>query len=193
MNKIKTLVADTAKQDLPIYLTEWNSTTSHRDLLSDTCFKSTYIVKNILENYGKLHASGYWLLTDLHEESLLENKGFHGGLGLFTVNGIKKPAYFAYRFLSRLGNKLLDKGDGYFITQKDNKIVILLYNYSHYSAAYSEEVGINISYTDRYSVFPDNGIKEFSFNFPNMQGKYLAVHNIMNREHGSALDRKSVV
>ena len=188
MGKIKALVENTAKRDLPIYLTEWNSTTSHRDLLSDTCFKSTYIVKNILENYGKLHASGYWLLTDLHEESLLEDKIFHGGLGLFTINGIKKPAYFAYRFLSRLGNKLLEQGEGYFITQKDDKIVILLYNYSHYSAAYAEEVGINISYTDRYSVFPNNGIKELSFNFPNMRGKYLAVHNIMNREHGSAFD-----
>lgn len=188
IDKIKTLVENTANQDLPIYLTEWNSTTSHRDLLSDTCFKSTYIVKNILDNYGKLHASSYWLLTDLHEESLLENKVFHGGLGLFTVNGIKKPAYFAYRFLSRLGDNLLAQGDGYFITQKCDKIVMLLYNYSHYSAAYAEEVGLNISYTDRYCVFPDNGIKEFNFNFPNVQGQYLTVHHILNREHGSAFD-----
>lgn len=186
--KIKALVEKAAQKELPIYLTEWNSTTSHRDLLSDTCFKSTYIVKNILENYGKLHASGYWLLTDLHEESLLENKIFHGGLGLFTVNGIKKPAYFAYRFLSRLGNRLLAQGDGYFITQKNDKMVILLYNYSHYSAAYSEEVGINISYTDRYSVFPENGIKELNFNFPGLQGEFLAIHHIMNRKHGSAFD-----
>lgn len=186
--KIKALVEKAAQKELPIYLTEWNSTTSHRDLLSDTCFKSTYIVKNILENYGKLHASGYWLLTDLHEESLLENKIFHGGLGLFTVNGIKKPAYFAYRFLSRMGNRLLAQGDGYFITQKNDKMVILLYNYSHYSAAYSEEVGINISYTDRYSVFPENGIKELNFSFPGLHGKFLAIHHIMNREHGSAFD-----
>ena len=187
-DKIKLLVESTANREIPIYLTEWNSNTSHRDLLSDTCFKSTYIVKNILENYGKLQASGYWLLTDFHEESLLEDKIFHGGLGLFTVNGIKKPAYFAYLFLSKLGDKLLSKGDGYFITQKDDKTIILLYNYSHYSAAYSEEVGINTSYTNRYSVFPDNGIKEFSFNFPKSSGSYLIVHQIMNRENGSAFD-----
>ena len=105
-----------------------------------------------------------------------------------AVNGIKKPAYFAYRFLSRLGNKLLKQGDGYFITQKEDKIVILLYNYSHYSAAYAEEIGINISYTDRYCVFPDNGIKEFGFVFPHTQGKHLIVHHILNREHGSAFD-----
>ncbi len=182
MDKIKASV-----KDLPIYLTEWNSTTSHRDLLSDTCFKSAYIVKNILDNYDKIDAGGYWLLTDLHEESLLEDKLFHGGLGMFTVNGIKKPAYFAYLFLSKLGDKLLAKGDGYFVTEKDGKIIMLLYNYSHYSAAYSEEVGINVSYTDRYSVFPDSGIKEFGFSLPTT-GKKLIVQRIMNREHGSAFD-----
>lgn len=56
------------------------------------------------------------------------------------------------------------------------------------SAAYSEEVGINTSYTNRHSVFPDNGIKEFSFNFPDSNGSYLIVHHIINRENGSAFD-----
>ncbi len=188
ISKIKAELADTGFKNIPVYLTEWNSTTSHRDLLSDTCFKSAYIVKNVLENYGQLQASGYWLLTDLHEESLLESKLFHGGLGMFTVSGIKKPAYFSYLFLSRLGDRLLKRGDGYFVTKRGEKYVILLYNYAHYSAAYSEEVGINTSYTDRYSVFPDSGVKAFDFDFPELNGKILAVHNIVNREHGSAFD-----
>ena len=173
---------------LPVYLTEWNSTTSHRDLLSDTCFKSAYIVKNVLENYGQLHGGGYWLLSDLHEESLLEDKVFHGGLGMFTVNGVKKPAYFAYLLLSKLGEELLTKGDGYFITKRGDGYAVILYNYAHYSAAYSEEVGINTSYTDRYSVFPDGGIKEFCFSFPEEEGKFCAAHRILNREYGSAFD-----
>lgn len=188
MRKLKAELSQTHFCDVPIYLTEWNSTTSHRDLLSDTCFKSAYIVKNVLENYGLLQASGYWLLTDLHEESLLEDKLFHGGLGMYTVNGIKKPAYFAYRFLSMLGDKLIKRGDGYFVTKRGDKYIILLYNYSHYSAAYSEEVGINTSYTDRYSVFPDSGIKSFVFALPDAQGRYTVVNHIMNREHGSAFD-----
>lgn len=188
LTKLQAELAALGFDNIPIYLTEWNSTTSHRDLLSDTCFKSTYIVKNVLETYGKLQASGYWLLTDLHEESYLEDKLFHGGLGMFTVNGIKKPAYFAYRFLSKLGDELVSKGDGYFVTKRKDSYVILLYNYSHYSSAYSEEVGINTSYVDRYSVFPESGIKEFCFSLPNADGTYMAIHHIMNREHGSAFD-----
>ena len=188
MTRLQAELAESGFGDIPVYLTEWNSTTSHRDLLSDTCFKSSYIVKNALETYGKLQKGGYWLLTDLHEESYLEDKLFHGGLGMFTVNGIKKPAYFAYSFLSKLGDELITKGDGYFVTKRGDKYVILLYNYAHYSLAYSEEVGLNTSYTDRYSVFPESGIKEFCFSFQGAAGAYLAVHRIMNREHGSAFD-----
>ena len=65
---------------------------------------------------------------------------------------------------------------------------MLLYNYAHYSDAYSEEVGINTSYTDRYSVFPESGIKTLGFTFPETSGNYVAVQRIVNRENGSAFD-----
>lgn len=173
---------------VPVYLTEWNSTTSHRDLLSDTCFKSAYIVKNLIDNIGNLDMFGYWLLSDFHEESLMNDKLFHGGLGLFTANGIKKPAYFAYSFLSKLGKQIVAQGEGYIATKKDDGFVILLVNYFHYSKAYAEEVGINTTYKDRYSVFPESSKKQFLFTLPETRGRYLAVHRYVNRKHGSAFD-----
>lgn len=173
---------------IPIYLTEWNSTTSHRDLLSDTCFKSAYIVKNLLETCDSFAGVGYWLLTDLHKESLLNDKLFHGGLGMFTMNGIKKPAFHAFCLLSMLGDELIEKGDGYFVTKKGNSLVVLLYNYHHFSNAYANEVGINCTYTSRYSVFPDQKSKAVTLEFPNMKGSYIATHSIVNRAHGSAFD-----
>ena len=84
---------------LPIYLSEWNNTPSQQDLLNDTCFKSCYIVKNILENYDRLESFTYQALTDLMADSSLPNMLFFGGLGLFTVNGIPKASYYAYTLL----------------------------------------------------------------------------------------------
>ncbi len=188
LSRIENMLLGTPFENIPIYLTEWNSTSSHRDLLSDTCFKSSYIVRNLIENYGRLAAFGYWLLSDLHEESLLNNRLFHGGLGLFTINGIQKPSYFAYRFLSMLGNEILAKDKDYIVTKKQDGYVLLLVNYCHYSQAYSEEIGINITYTDRYTVFPENGKKRFCFSFPESEKKYLCIHQYVNREHGSAFD-----
>lgn len=133
-------------------------------------------MKNLLETYDMFDANGYWLLSDLHEENLLNNKVFHGGLGMFTYNGIKKPAFFAFRFLAGLGDILLSKGDGYFITEREEGYSLLLYNYHHYSKAYSEDVGINTSYTDRYSVFPEQADREFCFEFPDLTETYRITH-----------------
>lgn len=174
--------------EIPIYLTEWNSTTSHRDLLSDTCFKSSYIIKNIMETMDRFQAIGYWLLTDLHKESQLNDKLFHGGLGMYSVNGIQKPAYHAFRLLSMLGEDLIEKGDGYCVTRSGSKIVIVLNNYHHFSNAYANEVGINCTYTSRYCVFPDQKSKRIVLVLPELQGVFSVTHYILNRSHGSAFD-----
>ncbi|AIQ67807.1 GH39 family glycosyl hydrolase [Paenibacillus graminis] len=137
---------------LPVYLTEWNSTVSHKDLMSDTCFKSAYIIKNFTENYDRLDAFGYWLLTDL---LLLPQQLFHGRLGLFTYNNIKKPSYHAFSFLNKLGNERIADGDGYFITRSRTGYQILLHNYNHYDEVYAKGVSISISYHERYSHFPE--------------------------------------
>ncbi|MDN4068208.1 helix-turn-helix domain-containing protein [Paenibacillus sp. FSL R5-0407] len=174
--------------DLPVYLTEWNSTVSHKDLMSDTCFKSSYVIKNITENYDRLDSFGYWLLTDLHEENRLPSQLFHGGLGLFTWNNIKKPAYYSFYFLNRLGNELVDRGDGYFITRQDDCYQILLYNYHHYDDVYSKGISISISSRERYSHFPSKTRREFRFDLGPLSGDFQIKHSFVNRSYGSAYD-----
>lgn len=93
--------------ELPAYLTEWNFTTSHRDLLNDTVFKGAYVAENIIENYDRLASFGYWFLTDDITELPEESDLFHGGIEPYTRNGSRKPPFYAFVFLSSLGDKLL--------------------------------------------------------------------------------------
>lgn len=174
--------------DTPVYITEWNSTTSHKDLLSDTCFKAAYIVKNAIRVIPKIDGLCYWLLTDLHEEHTLDPQIFHGGLGLFTVNGIRKPSYYALLFISRLGERVVYVNDGVVVTENGTETVVLLYNYHHYSENYARDIGINVSYTERYSAFPDKGRRNIDLEFSHLSGKYLITEQIINRNHGSAFD-----
>ena len=174
--------------DLPVYLTEWNSTTSHRDLLSDTCFKSAYVAKNVLENYDELAGFGYWLLSDSHNELRMSEKLFHGGLGMFCVNGVAKPVFYIYAMLADMGKNMIARGDGYFVTSGNDETILTLYNYHHFSNAYAKEVGIFTSYTDRYSIFPSKAGKTFSFNFPSLSGTFLVKSVYVNQKHGSAYD-----
>lgn len=115
-----------------------------------------YVCRNILKNYNRLDSFGNWTLTDLIEELPLTDELFHGGMGLFTRNGIKKPAYYAFVFLNLLDDILLRRDEGYFITTNGHgNYTILLYNYNHFSSFYAQGIFFDSSPESRYEVFPD--------------------------------------
>lgn len=175
---------------LPIYLTEWASTFSHRDWLNDTCYRSAYIIKSILENYDSVDSFGNWCLSDTLEELPLDNEIFHGELGLFTTSGIKKPAYYSYVFLNKLYDVLIAAGDGYFVTtNQKGDYSIILYNYIPLSSIYAQGMLFNVTFLDRYNVFVDPCSLKFNLPLKQMEnGQYIITEQTVNREHGSAFD-----
>jgi xylan 1,4-beta-xylosidase len=175
--------------NLPIYLTEWNFTLSHRNLVNDTCFKSCYILKNLLDNYDRLDSFGYWCLTDLLEENSLPNSLFHGGLGIYTMNGLRKSVFYAFYFANMLGDDLVDSGDGYFITRKNSSYQIISYNYIHYGDLFASGELFDITETQRYSAF--NMAKQISLSISLEKippGNYEIKEYFVNKEKGSAFD-----
>lgn len=176
--------------NIPVYLTEWNLTVSHRNLLNDTCFKSCYLVKNLLENYDRLDSFAYWVLTDLIEETQPSNMIFHGGLGLYTYNGIKKPHWYALQLLTKLGGTFIKKGNGFFMTKSYGKIQIVLYNYEHFNHLFASGETFDMTYTERYTPFPQLGKKDLSIELTNIPAEKCTIkEHIINQEYGSAFDK----
>ena len=157
--------------DLPIYLTEWNLTVSHRNLLNDTVFKSCYLAKNLLENYDSLNSFGYWALTDMMEETQPSANEFHGGLGLFSHSKIKKPHYFTFEFLNHLGNSLIEKGPGYFISKRHGCVQVFLYNYEHFNHLFASGESFDTTYLDRYTPFSMLGKMDVSLSLVGFTAK----------------------
>lgn len=189
ISQLKILFNNLEIGDIPVYLTEWNLTVSHRNLLNDTCFKSCYLTKNLLENYDQLDSFGYWVLTDWIEETQPSKEEFHGGLGLLTQNGIKKPHYYAFEFLSKLGDRLIEKGEGYFITKSYGKIQILLYNYEHFNHLFASGESFDMTFTERYTPFSQLGKMEISLELTDIPIKECIVREqIINQTSGSAFD-----
>ncbi|MBP5780937.1 MAG: helix-turn-helix domain-containing protein [Clostridia bacterium] len=189
IRKIKNMFDDWGIGSLPIYLTEWNLTVSHRNLLSDTCFKSCYLAKNLLENYDTLDSFGYWVLTDMIEETLPSKNQFHGGLGLYTYGGIKKPHYFTFRFVNRLGDKLIAKNNGYFITKSHRKIQIIAYNYEHFNHLFAQGESFDMQFTERYTPFNQLGLMDLSLEFTDLKSSSCIIREqIVNQTYGSAFD-----
>lgn len=187
---VKSVVRELYPDGTPIYLTEWNLSPSHRELLGDTCFRSCYLVKNILENMDRLDSMGYWVLSDLFEEHQVPPAPFHGGLGLYTYNGIKKPVYYAMWLLGKLGNELIDRGDGWFLTRKGNGYQLMLYHYKHYSDLYAACEAFDMTDTDRYTPFGPEQRREFEIRLePITSGNWHAVEYSVSRSSGSAFDK----
>lgn len=188
LNLVKKNLAPYPK--LPLYITEWASTSSHRDWLNDTCYRSAYIVKSILENYDQVDSFGNWCLSDTLEELPLDDNLFHGELGLFTNSGIKKPAYYAYTFLKKLMNTLIASGNGYFITTNQRgDYVLLLYNYIHISPLYAHGVLFNVTFLERYNAFVNPNELDVDILLNHTEnGKYMMTEHTVNRQYGSAFD-----
>ena len=175
---------------MPIFLTEWNNTPSQQDLLNDTCFKSCYIVKGILENYDRLDSFSYWSLTDWMGEAAQPEELFFGGLGLFTANGLPKAGYYAFTLLRQLGDTLLGRGDGWFVTRQGESIRILLYNYRHFSHLYAQGERFDMTFTERYTPFSPEQLLDVHLSIRDLEpGDYMVTETVINRASGSAFDQ----
>ncbi|MFI3301717.1 MAG: glycoside hydrolase [Rikenellaceae bacterium] len=114
-----------------IHLTEWSTSPSSRDRMHDELPPAAFITKVNLENIGKTNSLMYWTFTDVFEEKGGGETPFHGGFGMFNLQGIAKPSYHAYRMLNQLGDKMIYNTDPVCVTRnsKTGKIVAMAYNY----------------------------------------------------------------
>lgn len=96
---------------LPLYFTEWSSSYSPRDNAHDSYHEAAFVLTRIKKAYTYVDAMSYWVFSDIFEESGPGPAPFHGGFGMLNVTGLKKPAYFAYHYLNKLGDTMLECTD----------------------------------------------------------------------------------
>lgn len=188
---VKEFMASAGLGQLPLWVTEFNLTFSHRQWLNDTLFAGCYVIKNVLENADSLAALGYWSASDFIEEQQLEDQIFHGGLGLMTIDGVRKPQFLAYETLRFVQPSVLARGDGYLISRSEDFITILMYNYEHFSDIYAQNKTYNMRESDRYTPFTQQRRHDFNFRIEGIGLRQVveATEFIINRSHGSAFDK----
>ncbi len=126
---LKEVVQKSIYKDAEIHLTEWSSSPSSRDYSHDFLPEAAYIVQSVFSVDNSINSLSYWVFTDIFEELGAGPAPFHGGFGLITLQGVKKPAYHAYKMLNKLGDIEIDRGNDYILTKKNNKLAALFYNY----------------------------------------------------------------
>lgn len=121
--------------DLPLYYTEWCTSSNPRDAMHDDPYAAAFIVKTVMEASGLVQGYSYWTFSDIFEENYFPSVPFQGGFGLMNIHGIAKPAYRAFQLLHGLGSELLPV-DGSHATvdvwavRGGDKIILLMTNFA---------------------------------------------------------------
>jgi len=149
--------------------------------LNDTCYDANAQVFNKLTNFNNIDTQVSFI------DDLRNTKIFHGGLGLLTYNGLKKPIYNAYHLLNNLRGDVISRGDKHIVTQNNNIIRVLIHNYDEEAAKmYRKQKNLlsNQSYQSFKSIIDQNSSRLVTMSLKLDSGLYRIRSNTLNDKNG---------
>jgi xylan 1,4-beta-xylosidase len=115
---------------LPLYFTEWSTSYNPRDLVHDSYMSAAYILSKLKATEGIAQGMSYWTYTDLFEEPGPPTAPFEGGFGLMNPQGIRKAAWFAYKYMNELGDQQVQTTDKQsWVTKDANGVQVLAWDF----------------------------------------------------------------
>ena len=100
---------------IPIWWTEWGVSPTHGGPVNDSVWGAPLVARGMRSAAGRVDALSYWVASDQFVELGVPEQLFHGGFGLLTVGGLRKPRFWAIAVLEQLGDQELAirvSGDG---------------------------------------------------------------------------------
>jgi xylan 1,4-beta-xylosidase len=117
---------------IPLYITEWSTSYNPRDKVHDSYVSAPWILTKLRATRGHAQAMSYWTYSDLFEEPGPPDAPFHGGFGLMTRDGVRKPSWFAYKYLNALrGNEVPSTDDKVLAATDGGKTTVLAWDWQH--------------------------------------------------------------
>jgi xylan 1,4-beta-xylosidase len=130
IRRVRKEISASPYPNLPLYFTEWSTSYTPRDAVHDSYISAPYILSKLKGAEGLLQGMSYWTFTDLFEEPGPPPTPFHGGFGLLTREGIRKPAFFAYKYLHALqGNTIPSTDPQSWLSKDGNNIAAVLWDF----------------------------------------------------------------
>jgi xylan 1,4-beta-xylosidase len=131
VRRVREQIGASAFPDVPLYFTEWSTSYTPRDAVHDSYVSAAYILEKLRRTQGMVQGMSYWTYTDLFEEPGPPPTPFHGGFGLMTREGVRKPAWFAYKYLNAVRGQTLACPDPRVFAGADGeKVAVLVFDWS---------------------------------------------------------------
>jgi len=130
VRRVREQISDSAFPGLPLYFTEWSTSYTPRDSVHDSYISAPYILTKLKASQGLLQGMSYWTYTDLFEEPGPPTAPFQGGFGLLNPQGIRKPAFFAYKYLHALqGDSLTTTDPQAMAATQDGSVTAVIWDF----------------------------------------------------------------
>ena len=120
VRRVRDQISASPYPGLPLYFTEWSTSYTPRDSVHDSYISAPYILAKLKAVQGVVQGMSYWTYTDLFEEPGPPTAPFQGGFGLLNPDGIRKPAYFAYKYLHALDGESVKTSDAQAMLSTNN-------------------------------------------------------------------------
>jgi xylan 1,4-beta-xylosidase len=115
---------------LPLYFTEWSTSYTPRDPVHDAYISAAYILSKLKGTEGYVQGMSYWTYSDLFEEPGPPTAPFEGGFGLMNPQGIRKPSWFAYKYLNQLTAQEIKTADAQsWVTRDAGGVQVLAWDF----------------------------------------------------------------
>ena len=163
ISRCRNMLSSVGWDDLPLYISEWNMSMSQRNFFNDTCGKAALMTRLMGHLEDRVDFAAYLWLSDLTGSYTDTGRFLKGGMGLLTAAGVPKPAYYAIKFMSLLGNTLLHRDKYDIVTSADGyEFRILCFNakdlrYKYYTL---EENRIRVQ--EQEDIFEDQELLELN-------------------------------
>jgi xylan 1,4-beta-xylosidase len=126
-------ITNSTKPNLELHYTEWSASYTPADPIHDSYHEAAYILQKIKQVGNAANSMSYWVFTDIFEEAGPRTTPFHGGFGLLNYQGIKKPAYYTYALLNKLGDTELQNSDSssWICKNANGGVQVLFWNFTN--------------------------------------------------------------
>jgi len=126
-------IARSVMPKLELHYTEWSSSYTPADPIHDSYHEAAYILEKIKQAGNAVNSMSYWTFTDIFEEAGPRFTPFHGGFGLMNTQGIKKPAYYSFAYLNKLGSTELQNADSssWICKNANGEVQVLFWDFTY--------------------------------------------------------------
>lgn len=174
------------------WVTDWGNSLANRNYIQDSCFRGAFLLENYLTCQDKVDSLGVFYASDLLNAFSDSKALLSGSAGILSRTGICKPAFFAYRFLGRLGRFRIAQSENCIVTaESDHDIRILCFNNKALGPKYYlyEENVYRPDELSRLFVSTDPLSMELTIRMGQEQEIYTVRQKVLNEHKGSILNK----